>query len=115
MAYREVTDPSGTSWRVWDTIPQRSATVRPHYANGWIGFESASGRRRLAPIPPKWELSTDDEILTLLAKAESIENSPASVFNSTPREATAVAAESGTLLSYVKSVIRDVDRTIRGS
>lgn len=58
MAYREFVDNAGTTWRAWDTHPVAANTLRtvsPSHAGGWLTFESASERRRLAPIPPDWE------------------------------------------------------------
>ena len=71
---REFKDASGTSWRVWDVYPssgrssQRSTppdttqgtdamAVFPtrNLNDGWLCFESATEKRRLAPIPPEWE------------------------------------------------------------
>jgi hypothetical protein len=60
VAYREFIDNSGTTWRVWDTHPVAANTLRtvsPNYAGGWLTFESATERRRLAPIPPDWEVA----------------------------------------------------------
>jgi hypothetical protein len=114
MAYREVTDAAGVLWRMWDTIPKKGSAVRPHYAAGWLGFESDTGRRRLAPIPAQWEQGSDDALIALLAQAEPIDSTVVSAFTRT-QDATAVPAETGTLLSYIKSVISEVDKTIRGS
>lgn len=65
MAYREFVDDEGVFWRVWDTMPVGAVTLRsvsPAYANGWLTFESAAERRRLAPIPPAWEQASRDMI-----------------------------------------------------
>jgi hypothetical protein len=60
VAYREFVDDAGTMWRVWDTHPVAANTLRtvsPGYAGGWLTFESAAERRRLAPIPPEWDVA----------------------------------------------------------
>ena len=61
MAYREFVDDAGTVWRVWDTHPVAANTLRtvsPNYATGWLTFESDAERRRLAPIPPDWDMAS---------------------------------------------------------
>lgn len=61
MGYREFVDDAGTLWRVWDTYPVAANTLRsvsPTYAGGWLTFESDAERRRLAPIPPEWEIAS---------------------------------------------------------
>jgi hypothetical protein len=67
---REFTDGRGTSWRVWDVYPspRTSASARADsdsevlhvfpskdHSEGWLCFESATEKRRLAPVPPEWE------------------------------------------------------------
>jgi hypothetical protein len=81
---REFTDTKGTFWRVWDVYPSErgkagssdrevaTAELKGRFrsaelAEGWLCFESPSERRRLAPIPPEWELC---EIGALEAMAE---------------------------------------------
>ena len=63
MAYREFVDDAGTMWRVWDTFPAAASALRrvsPTYAEGWLTFECEVERRRLAPIPPEWEIASRD-------------------------------------------------------
>jgi len=38
-------------------------------SRGWLAFESASDRRRLAPIPPGWDSLSDAELEALCARA----------------------------------------------
>lgn len=65
---REFTDTAGTKWRVFDVNPSvvaselgtdvgrvQSFPSKAH-ADGWLCFESATEKRRLAPIPPEWEI-----------------------------------------------------------
>jgi hypothetical protein len=61
VGYREFVDDAGTFWRVWDTHPVAANTLRtvsPNYSEGWLTFECDAERRRLAPIPPEWELAS---------------------------------------------------------
>lgn len=46
------------------------ATVRADYAKGWLAFQSAGERRRLAPPPDGWEALPDEQLAELCAKAE---------------------------------------------
>ena len=55
MAVRAFTDADGTSWRVWNTRPSKDGLYSGEFREGWLTFESATERRRLAPIPSNWE------------------------------------------------------------
>jgi len=64
---RGFTDSTGVEWRVWEVFPNkasdkgdadalsRSSLKDTAFANGWLCFESADEKRRLAPIPTGWE------------------------------------------------------------
>ncbi|HEX2190421.1 MAG TPA: hypothetical protein VHG51_16045 [Longimicrobiaceae bacterium] len=68
MAYREFTDREGRRWRAWDTYPMKASLTDPEYREGWLCFESEdAGKRRLAPVPRRWEHEPEDR-LELLAK-----------------------------------------------
>lgn len=123
MAYREFTDGGGTQWRAWDTYPGSAANVRPGFEGGWLGFESEEERRRLAPVPPKWEEASDDELREMLSRAQP--NRPT---RATPREEAEPAlvaapepapdpddgvSRSRAVLERVRSVLTAVDRTLR--
>lgn len=75
MAVRDVVDEKGVKWRVWAV--QRSA-IHPRtaaedflgdYGEGWLCFESAHERRRLARYPDDWDKMPEKDLLGLLAKA----------------------------------------------
>jgi hypothetical protein len=75
MAVRDFVDASGVSWRVWPVTPE---SLQPKtaaedylgdYGDGWLCFESAVERRRLARFPADWEQVSDEELRTLLGKA----------------------------------------------
>jgi len=74
MAYREITDPEGRMWRVWDTYPQVSPRERlpTAFRNGWLCFETDTERRRLAPVPLGWQEGTAKEMLAWLRTAEVV-------------------------------------------
>jgi hypothetical protein len=69
MAYREFVDGDGVAWRAWETRPGSGANVRPALAAGWVSFESADERRRLAPVPEGWDGLSDEDLLGWLASA----------------------------------------------
>jgi hypothetical protein len=68
---REFKDANGTPWKVWDVYPHSGRGARNQGATdsasavsalpsralheGWLVFECAREKRRLAPIPPEWE------------------------------------------------------------
>ena len=84
MPLREFTDSTGRRWRVWDIRPeQMHAATRAedhlqNVINGWLAFEPATGgeKRRLAPIPAKWETAPESELEAMLERAEQARNEP---------------------------------------
>ncbi len=80
MALREFTDEKGSRWRVWDIRPEsmHSATRAEDHLqsviNGWLAFEPVGGgeKRRLAPIPARWEGATEAELGHLLEQARPL-------------------------------------------
>ena len=77
MALREFTDPTGARWGVWDIRPeQMHAATRAEdhlqsVINGWLAFEPADGgeKRRLSPIPARWDSATEAELNAMLDRA----------------------------------------------
>jgi hypothetical protein len=58
-------DIRGTRWRVFAVHPSgtsiESGALPDSFRGGWLSFESADEKRRVAPIPDGWsELSVDD-------------------------------------------------------
>jgi hypothetical protein len=75
---REFTDSKGVAWRVWDTIPQRQAGYEERLKGGWLTFENATGsRKRLAPIPRRWETAPDARLELMCRAAEEARRSGA--------------------------------------
>jgi len=81
MALREFVDNRHVEWKVWDVTPERMHPVTARemfhgryvdYQEGWLVFESATERRRLAPFPSQWSEFPDVEIETLLRMAEVV-------------------------------------------
>lgn len=79
MAVREFTDSARTEWRVWDTNPNEGRLLRAEFRNGWLTFESALGRYRLAPVLRDWQNFSVEklEALCRTARAEDRQTSPA--------------------------------------
>lgn len=71
MPYRTFTDAAGTEWQVWDTVPEANDTamVREGFAQGWLTFECAAEKRRLAPIPAQWEAVSEATLARYCAEA----------------------------------------------
>ncbi|HYD51774.1 MAG TPA: hypothetical protein VEA99_04065 [Gemmatimonadaceae bacterium] len=96
MSHRQFIDPHGTLWTVWDVYPSRverdldvvrasrgdsvpdsrrsRSTLRLDgaYAAGWLCFESGLGKRRLAPIPSRWESLSADQLAVLCDSAAGV-------------------------------------------
>jgi hypothetical protein len=68
MPSRDFIDSTGTTWRVWSTVPSGSTVLMSEFAGGWLTFECAGCLRRLAPIPPGWA-DAPPERLDLLCRA----------------------------------------------
>ncbi len=75
MAVRDFVDANGVAWRVWPVTPE---SLQPRtaaedylgdYSDGWLCFESAAERRRLARYPADWEDLADEELCALLSGA----------------------------------------------
>src|SRR5215212_7481633 len=91
MAHRVFTDSSGRKWEVWTVVPQSVERRRAEVAEvrvperrkrreyrvpinerwraGWLAFESAGERRRLAPIPEHWATASDAALENLCSAA----------------------------------------------
>jgi len=54
------------------TMTQRRITLSEGYGAGWLTFESLSEKRRLIPIPSRWEDFSQAELRSLCEKAKRI-------------------------------------------
>jgi len=76
MPIRQFTDANGIIWRVFDIHPDPAsdevAAMSPELVNGWLLFQCAAQRRRLAPIPTDWELATNEELEALSNAAQRV-------------------------------------------
>jgi hypothetical protein len=75
MAVRDFVDANGVSWRVWPVTPEAlqpktaAEDYLGDYGEGWLCFESAAERRRLARYPTEWEDLSDEDLCSLLRSA----------------------------------------------
>jgi hypothetical protein len=98
MPQRQFIDSEGHAWTVWDVVPSRVAqdldaawlarhepgtsegtpTLRPRaslpdrFAGGWLCFERAGEKRRLAPVPSGWHRFTSLELEALRDRAPQV-------------------------------------------
>lgn len=68
----------GTEWLAWDVHPLPKGRIKIAIATaagleeGWLCFESAGEKRRVAPIPHGWEEWPDDHLARCIAGAEVV-------------------------------------------
>ena len=72
MAIRDFTDSAGIAWRVWSTTPRAGAVFEESHKAGWLTFESATTRKRLAPMPRGWEEATPERLELMCRAAEVV-------------------------------------------
>jgi hypothetical protein len=53
------------------THAEPRAPISGEFAAGWVVFQSATERRRLAPIPERWESCAERDLRVLCARAAS--------------------------------------------
>lgn len=66
-------DAAAVEWSVYLTVPSASERRAQHlaeaYRAGWLVFESASEKRRLAPVPAGWDSLSDAALAALCVAA----------------------------------------------
>jgi hypothetical protein len=66
VPHRKFLDGNAREWQVWDVRPtaseHRASTVAAGFESGWLCFECAGEKRRLAPIPPGWPEYPDGDL-----------------------------------------------------
>lgn len=80
MAVRTFGSPDGTTWNVWDVIPEkvadlgaaRGSHLPAALVDGWLCFDCGWEKRRLAPLPPGWAARTEAELWFLCRAAEPV-------------------------------------------
>src|SRR5579884_4273486 len=96
MAYRTFRGTDGRTWRVWTVVPMcserrlssapvpvererrhRKSTSRAklgaRWAHGWLAFETAGEKRRLAPYPREWATLAEQDLAILCLKAAPVD------------------------------------------
>jgi hypothetical protein len=68
---RQFTDDSGMEWEVYcvgasETGAGNVRFLPKEFRSGWLAFQSASEKRRLAPVPPDWTSLSDAGLALLL-------------------------------------------------
>lgn len=77
MALRQFKDSRGIDWTAWNVTPTklhpitRTEDYLRGFEDGWLCFESADGKRRLADYPSHWEEMNDAALERLLRRADS--------------------------------------------
>jgi hypothetical protein len=84
MSVREFTDSKNIIWRVWDVTTAQMHPVTKNedfmgdLADGWLAFESAYEKRRLAaPYPAEWATMSIPELEALCRRAPPVATRPA--------------------------------------
>lgn len=94
MSVRDFTDDQGVTWRVWAVDPEavqprtRAEDYLGDYLGGWLCFESATERRRLAGYPADWGELDDERLTELLKRASVVARRRSSHFDSPDDRAT---------------------------
>ena len=70
--HRGFTDSGGVAWDVYAVYPESrlSPKLRGSFQQGWLCFDSGPEKRRLSPIPDKWQELGDAELRQLADQAE---------------------------------------------
>ena len=61
----------------WPHRHRLSVALDPQWASGWLTFETAGEKRRLAPCPTDWSGVSEHELMELWAKANLVRPSRA--------------------------------------
>ena len=74
MTVRHFRDGAGVDWQVYFTERRENSGRRDQYLpesfrSGWLVFESATEKRRMAPVPPDWAALSDEALMALCASA----------------------------------------------
>ena len=57
-------------------LPKHRARVAAEFAYGWLCFETAGEKRRLAPVPEEWERADDETIEQWCCVAKPVTRRP---------------------------------------
>lgn len=72
---RELTDESGVRWVVYEVQRAMSSSdlaVPEPLREGWLCFESDTHKRRIAPVPPRWNEISSEALLHLASEVPAV-------------------------------------------
>lgn len=107
---RQFRDEAGVEWQVYQTERNLSAEQRRdhllpvEYRHGWLVFETADEKRRLAPIPEGWSELSDQALAGLCASAAAQSRRS--------KEGGETGASDSHLLSELQSVEERLTKTL---
>ncbi len=120
MGLREFRDSKGVQWKVWNVTPDsldKRTTAEDYmreWQDGWLCFECANHRRRLASFPPGWEDLPDGELEKLLERSQVVKRrgsgEVSGEFSRTP--ATGAGTASGSAKSDGSRAASDAERPL---
>lgn len=110
---RQFRDAVGVEWKVSMTPRSSPGLSRDHYLpeayrEGWLLFESATEKRRFAPVPRDWESLPEGELAKLCAEASTQPSRPRDRSDAP----SALTAHEETLVPKLHDVERQLDRTL---
>jgi hypothetical protein len=110
-AVRHFRDKAGVEWQVFLTARGSDAVSRGQflpeaYREGWLVFESAQEKRRLAPVPENWESLPNEALAALCEKA-----SP-QLSRTRPAEARSASPAAEPLKPKLQEAEQQLDRTL---
>jgi hypothetical protein len=108
---RQFRDAAGVEWKVSMTARSSPAVSRDHYLpeayrEGWLLFESADEKRRLAPVPSDWESLPDEKLAELCSSASPQPSRPRERADASPSPALTPREE------LLRPKLHDVERQL---
>jgi hypothetical protein len=94
MSLRQFTDNNGRVWEVWETRPATTlssslrerirslhnaptaASMMQGLEQGWLTFRAGAEKRRLSPVPEKWDDASDEQLARWWKKASIVPLGP---------------------------------------
>lgn len=90
MAYRVFKSPDGRVWSAWD-VPAASASESSarfskdeRLVHGWLCFECGAEKRRLVPVPARWEERSEEQLWLYCRVAEPAGHAPTPASDQAP-------------------------------
>ena len=114
---RQFRDESGIEWKVSLTPRGSDAVSKEHYLpeayrGGWLVFESANEKRRLAPVPADWEQMPEADLAALCSKASTQPARARASAGAESKSDTPVSATRDPLRPQLKKAEQQLDQTL---